>query len=111
MHPLLEIDVSGYRFAGDTPAVGRDVVIGIRPEDIAVHRQPVAGALAARVRLVEPMGASQVLWLTVGNGAGPTLDIGVIAEPGLVAEADSTLYWVPNTARISLFDAVSEQRL
>jgi len=111
VHPLLEIDVSGYRFAGDTPAVGRDVVIGIRPEDIAVHRQPVAGALAARVRLVEPMGASQVLWLTVGNGAGPTLDMGVIAEPGLVAEADSTLYWLPNTARISLFDAVSEQRL
>jgi len=91
-------------------------VLGIRPEDIAVHRQPVAGALAARVRLVEPMGASQVLWLTVGDDGGgggnaQTLDIGVIAEPGLVAAADSTLYLLPNTARISLFDAASEQRL
>jgi len=109
VHPSLTLDVSAYDF-GSPPQDAQDVVLGIRPEDIALHAQaqsagPSAG-LIARVRLVEPMGSNQVLWLGVGE-----LDLGAIAEPGLAAPAGSELHAHLGASRVSLFDATSEKRL
>ncbi len=109
----LTLDVSGYAFA-EAPRDGKEAVLGIRPEDIALHAnaqahaqaQALPGAHASRVRLVEPMGSNQVLWLGLGE-----LDLGAIAEPGLVAPAGTDLHAQLDASRVSLFDATSEQRL
>ena len=46
-----------------------ELMLGIRPEAIAVSRAPVAGAIAARVHLIEPMGAYDIVDITTGAGA------------------------------------------
>jgi multiple sugar transport system ATP-binding protein len=108
VHPSLSLDVSAYGFAG-APKDGQEVVLGLRPEDIAL--QPHAGltspdSVRTQVRLVEPMGSNQVLWLRAGE-----LDLGAIAEPGLAAPAGTELHAQLDASRASLFDAQSEQRL
>jgi multiple sugar transport system ATP-binding protein len=108
VHPSLTLDVSAYSFTSP-PQDGQAVVLGIRPEDIALRTplaQASAGSVKATVRLVEPMGSNQVLWLGVGE-----LDLGAIAEPGLVAPAGTELLATLDAQRVSLFDATSEQRL
>jgi multiple sugar transport system ATP-binding protein len=103
VHPSLMVDVSNYAFA-EAPRDGQDAVLGIRPEDIAL--QTSAATMQATVRLVEPMGSNQVLWIGVGE-----LDLGAIAEPGLIAPAGTELRAHVDTSRVSLFDPISELRL
>jgi multiple sugar transport system ATP-binding protein len=45
-----------------------ELMLGIRPEAIAVSRTPVAGAIAARVHLIEPIGAYDIVDLAPANG-------------------------------------------
>jgi len=104
-HPALGVDLAGYAFS-TPPQDGREVVLGIRPEDITLQLAPQAGALSASVRLVEPMGSNQVIWLGLQD-----LDIGVIAEAPLAAPAGTTVFACLNAARVSIFDAGTEDRL
>jgi multiple sugar transport system ATP-binding protein len=103
--PSLSLDLSRYALTQPVHN-GQDVVLGIRPEDIAVDTQPRPGAVQGQVRLVEPMGSSQVLWIGVD-----ALDLGVIAEASLPTRAGAPLWLSFDPARASLFDAASEQRL
>jgi multiple sugar transport system ATP-binding protein len=52
-----------------------ELMLGIRPEAIAVSRAPVAGAIAARVHLIEPMGAYDIVDIATATGGdrGATL--------------------------------------
>jgi multiple sugar transport system ATP-binding protein len=83
-------------------AVGRKVVIGARPEHIKLG-DPVDGALAGVVRLVEVLGAEQIVHVDV-----PGLDV---AELGTVAADDIALQRIlvsvrDERPRISIGDAV-----
>jgi len=49
-------------------AAASDLLLGIRPEAIAVSRTPVGGAIAAHVHLVEPMGAYDIVDISTANG-------------------------------------------
>ena len=52
-----------------------ELMLGIRPEAIAVSRTPVTGAIAARVHLIEPMGAYDIVDIATaaGHANGATL--------------------------------------
>ncbi len=52
-----------------TPASGQ-VWIGVRPEDVVVHRDPAVGRLRAVVEFVQPMGAVSFAVLRIPGGAG-----------------------------------------
>ncbi|TAG76589.1 MAG: ABC transporter ATP-binding protein, partial [Burkholderiales bacterium] len=104
-HSALDLDVSRYAFASP-PQAGQPVLLGIRPEDLSVRRTGESGGLAAKVRVVEPMGPNQVLWLGIEE-----LDVGVVAEASLEAQIGDVVYATVNTSRISLFDAKTEVRL
>ncbi|MBI3370113.1 MAG: TOBE domain-containing protein, partial [Burkholderiales bacterium] len=56
-------------------AAADELMLGIRPEAIAVARTPTAGAIAARVHLIEPMGAYDIVDITTaaGHDNGATL--------------------------------------
>jgi ABC-type sugar transport system ATPase subunit len=56
-------------------AAADELMLGIRPEAIAVSRAPVAGAIAARVHLIEPMGPYDIvdIMTTTGHDNGATL--------------------------------------
>ncbi len=107
---VMSVDVSTYPFA-HPPVSGQRVVLGIRPEDIAVQLPSAAAhsrspVLVTTVRLVEPMGPNQVLWLKLQDW-----DLGVTASSTLHAATGTIVLIQMNTARLSLFDAKSEVRL
>jgi multiple sugar transport system ATP-binding protein len=54
--------------------VGSDVVLGVRPEAIAVLAEEEAGAAPAEIELVEPMGSVNNIVLRLTSGAEATAD-------------------------------------
>ena len=102
----LAIDVSRYAFAS-TPADGQAVVLGVRPESLSLLAPADARVAArARVALVEPMGANQVVWL---DAAGVSLSVNLEAK-ALPVEGSEVGIAV-DAADLSLFDAASQLRL
>ncbi len=49
---------------------GTELALGIRPEAISVSRAPLPGAVLARVHLIEPMGAYDIVDIAMGEASG-----------------------------------------
>ena len=88
------------------PSAGREVLLGVRPEDFGVSLEPSAGALGAEVRLIEHLGPH--LLITAGLD-GQTLKIN--AEPHLNVKRGDTLYLTPDARRTRWLDPVSGKAL
>src|SRR3984885_2253625 len=54
--------------------VGSDVILGVRPEAMAVLAEEEAGAAPAEIELVEPMGSVNNIVLRLSSGAEATAD-------------------------------------
>ena len=52
-----------------TPYLERDVILGIRPENISIKDTPTGEAVEAKVYLVEPLGGKAIVDLHVGSSA------------------------------------------
>ncbi|MEA2687982.1 MAG: multiple sugar transport system ATP-binding protein [Candidatus Eremiobacteraeota bacterium] len=78
-----------------------DFVLGVRPEDLTLHATD-AGAIAATVDVVEPLGSEQVLYLTAG---GAQITARAPAE-ATVASGDAIALGI-NANRMHLFDTAS----
>jgi len=96
-HPALRLP-----FAGAAPAA-RDLVLGIRPEDLVIG----TGPFAARIRIVEPHGHEQIATLDLEGGDPLTIraDAEARLRPG------ETLRFNLRTPRLHLFDAAAGTRL
>jgi len=102
--PPLRIDVTRYAFAV-APADRQAAALGVRPEHVTLD--PVAAvAGSAIVKLVEPMGPTQVVWLDVGERP-----FAAHVDSAVVARAGQSVRFAIDASRASLFDAGSEQRL
>jgi multiple sugar transport system ATP-binding protein len=103
----LTLNLADYEFT-QKPAEGQKVVLGVRPEDISISLTADANTHShpMQVRLVEPMGPNQVLWLKLGE-----LDIGVTCDARLKTEKGETVYAHIHANHVSLFDAASENRI
>jgi multiple sugar transport system ATP-binding protein len=79
---------------------GRGITVGVRPENLtlAAPDSPEA-ALKARVSLVEPLGAKDVVHLTIDQ-----YDVRVIATPGTRPRIGDNVGVVLDRQRIHLFD-------
>jgi ABC-type sugar transport system ATPase subunit len=95
VHPALRLGLSG--------AAARNLVLGVRPEDVTIG----GGPFSARVRLVEPTGHEQIAQLDIEGG--DTLTIRADAEAPLTP--GETLRWGVRAARLHLFDATTGGRL
>jgi multiple sugar transport system ATP-binding protein len=85
--------------------VGRDVLLGIRPEDLTYTEQ-ARSTLTAAVDVVEPLGAETHVYVTVGSNqliakVGPDVDVRVGTEIELA----------PNMERVHYFDMETEASL
>jgi multiple sugar transport system ATP-binding protein len=107
------------QYRGEVPASGTAVILGVRPEHVAVGHvagghvaggSGVAGSggagAAAKVEIDEPMGSDSLLWLRF---AGQALSARAPAEHGFRAGDAVGLRF--DISKASLFDTETEQRL
>jgi multiple sugar transport system ATP-binding protein len=86
--------------------LGKDVVLGFRPEDL-IEATPSAGrTITASVEVSEPMGAETYLYLTTGASTF----IARVAPTRIPAPGE-TVHLAPKLSSAHLFDAASGQSL
>ena len=98
----IPIDLSSYLFT-QPPTAGAAVVLGIRPEHIRIDAQ---GEQRASVEWVEAMGNHQVVWIKTAEGP-----LAVLLHDSLALCAGDSVAYSIESARLSLFDRDTEQRL
>jgi multiple sugar transport system ATP-binding protein len=81
-------------------ADGRAITLGVRPENLTLAApDSTEASLQAKVSLVEPLGAKDVVHLTIGR-----YDVRVIATPGTRPRIGDNVGLVLDHQRIHLFD-------
>jgi multiple sugar transport system ATP-binding protein len=101
-----EVPLNGYRFRS-SPAAGLDVVVGIRPEHLALARnEPGENGIDAEALFMEPMGADTLGWFQFGEHRLSARLVPQVAR-GLSGRVRLSL----NADHLSLFDPSSEARL
>jgi multiple sugar transport system ATP-binding protein len=96
------IPVEGYGF-DKAPRQGDAVVLGIRPEHIGIEG---GQGFAAKVEMIEPMGAETLVWARLGANA-----VSIRAPGERQFAIGETVYLSLPPARLSLFDAAGDKRL
>jgi multiple sugar transport system ATP-binding protein len=92
--------------------IGREVVLGIRPECIAEPTRHFGGApgagltIAARVEMIEPTGAETIVVLRLGDERA----LGRVS-PDLRHGLGETARFAVDTRKISLFDPATGDRI
>lgn len=99
--PTTAITVTPRRGA----VAGQAVLLGMRPEHLQLATD-AADSVSARVDLIEPMGLSTLVHVTI---AGQALKIFTLARPRLEVDAPVGITLAPHLAHI--FDANGEERL
>ncbi len=99
------IDVSDYPFLAE-PQNGQDVILGIRAEHIQIVTDEGHAVLNGMIKLVEPMGAHQVLW---ADCQGQRLSIHT--ETSATYTQGVAVRLAVDCARSSLFHGDGERRL
>ena len=101
----LAIDVPAEIGSRLAPFTGRDVILGVRPEDLAVANgsDPPGLCFEALVEVVERLGAESLLDLQVG---GQTMVASV--EPNVRAKRGDKLRFALRPERLHFFDTNSE---
>jgi multiple sugar transport system ATP-binding protein len=104
----MEIAVPGSQVERLRRHIGRQLTLGIRPEDLRVAdgAEPAGLTFASRVEVVEQLGSEVLLDVRVGE------DTMVAAvDPTVRVGPDDTLRLAVNPARLHFFDAQTEQAL
>jgi multiple sugar transport system ATP-binding protein len=83
---------------------GRDLLLGIRPEDLRVVDSPGPGRLAGRVLVVEPLGPHTLVTLRIGEES-----LRIATEPDRALHAGDTIHVEPRPERVRWFDASSRE--
>ena len=99
------LDVSAYPFLA-APQHAQEVILGIRPEHIQLVGESVAGTVPGKVKLVEPMGAHQIIWV---DCQGQTMSIHT--ESSTHYHVGDALNLSVDSARASIFHSDGESRL
>jgi multiple sugar transport system ATP-binding protein len=106
----LAVDVPTDQVAALNGHLGKDVIFGIRPEDIHDKRFTPVGVtavpLTARVDVIEPMGSERYLYLVIGDKSFVAR-----VDPRSAASVGQELEIIFNMDNMHLFDARTEEAL
>lgn len=83
-----------------------DVILGVRPEDLAIKTEATPEAWKAKVFVVEPLGDRNIFDVQVGNQS-----LRIKAPPTLMAETGTDVWVEVNRDRIHLFDPKTDTSL
>ncbi|GAA3879122.1 ABC transporter ATP-binding protein [Streptomyces sedi] len=79
-------------------AEGEKLTYGIRPEYLTFHQEPVAGALAGEVRVVENLGSSQLVTLE-----GPAGEVRVVVDEDTALAPGTAGHALPRADRALVY--------
>jgi multiple sugar transport system ATP-binding protein len=101
--PLVQIGDEGLPApAALAPLAGQEVLVGLRAENVESLAQPVAGAMPARVLVVEPLGSHLLLTMRIGDQ-----DLKVVTPVDFPAAPDGQLWLRPDPAKLRWLDPAS----
>ena len=103
--PALRMDVSHFAFKVP-PTPHQSCSLGIRAEHLYPATESVGPQIETEVRLVEPMGAHQIVWLQSSG-----FSLAMQTEPQMTLRAGARIGIAMQTQHISLFDTSSQNRL
>ena len=92
------------------PAAG-GVVLGIRPQDVAIHRGPGAPGKPGVVTLVEPLGEASVVNVDLAAGQGPPVAVASRVPAGAEPAEGETVGVSLSEGELHLFDASTGESL
>ena len=90
---------------GNAPA-GKDLLLGVRPEDIALAREPKPDFIPADVYVVEPLGSEKIISLRIAGHV-----VKARTPPTFAASKGETLFARIDQSRAHLFDAATEEAI
>jgi multiple sugar transport system ATP-binding protein len=85
---------------------GKEVFVGVRPENLSLGNAETSNIIKMKVKLVEPIGAETVV---IGHADGAGLTARVDAEASI--NAGDTVTLIARQNKLHVFDAVSEQNI
>jgi multiple sugar transport system ATP-binding protein len=105
-HGVLQLDAGGLLWSFPTtfarplaPGNRTEVVLGIRPEDLAITTHQGAG-VPATIEIVEPMGSLNVVYASAGDNR-----VVATTTPDFFPPPGSQVWLLPGPEKLLLFDA------
>ncbi len=95
--------------ARQAASAGRQVVVGVRPENVGGESKPMRGPTAsilASVDIVEPIGHESIVYASVGGER-----LVAIFDPQSAPKVGETIPMKVEIDRLHLFDATTEERI
>jgi multiple sugar transport system ATP-binding protein len=90
------------------PYVGKDVLFGIRPEDLVYAEKPQEGkTLTGKVEVVEPLGAEIMVYISTTQH--PSIIVRV--PPHLAFHVGDTVHFTPQLEKLHFFDIETEKTI
>jgi len=87
--------------------VGKELLVGIRPEDLDFTTSPVANNnMSAKVIVIEPLGAETQLHINTGSHTFTTKN-----EPTISVKVGDTVNFTPRLNKLHFFDMETERSL
>jgi multiple sugar transport system ATP-binding protein len=100
------VSLQGYE-ASTSLSQGGESVLGVRPEHIQMHKEPIPGVtVPATVEIDEPMGADSLLWLKLEQQA-----LSVRIDADLNCQEGTTYHLEFNIPKSSIFRKDTEERI
>jgi inositol-phosphate transport system ATP-binding protein len=84
----------------------KDLVTGIRPEDIVIQDEPTEGTSSAEITLIEPLGRDNMLDCKCGS-----INFELLADPKKKLAVGDRIYFKANPTAWQIFDAATYESL
>jgi multiple sugar transport system ATP-binding protein len=105
---------SARALAGHATADGREVIVGIRPEDMQVASPGDTGVISGQVEIVEHLGNEQLIYIRIpgamvpeqAESGGTTARI----SPDVRVNTGQRITFKPDTSKIHIFDVATTKR-
>lgn len=90
-----------------------NLVLGIRPEDISVYREPESECIETEVHVTEPLGSENIFDLSIGKNSEDSENIllRVRTSPTFMVDVGQKLWINFDIARIHIFDPKTEKAI
>jgi len=102
----MKVTISDNRKETLKAYVGKELLVGIRPEDLDFTTTPVDNNMVAKVVVIEPLGAETQLHINTGSHTFTTKN-----EPTIQVKVGDTVNFTPRLEKLHFFDLETERSL